>query len=1581
MVHGLPGIVKGINDTINSILQEPAFQDLQDDVKETIMGQIGRARKDSGRYSQEAFANYTKPDAFTKLLKLDAHLIKMSAGLRIAKGINDTINSIYQNSVIQDLQDNVKGIILGQIERVQKDFAQYSQKAFQDCRKPDAFTKLLKLGDHLEGMSSGLNVAKGINDTITLILRDFQGLQVNPIFQDSQKYPAFQRDVKEIILDQLRRVRKAFADYSQEAFADCRKPDAFTKLEVLGDVLTKMHSSIGNVNEIITVLTEFDTYQRYLPAGGLDRKRIISGVKLFSSAFAGYNKAPLKIDNQAGELVRANYKNIIDNTIKSAKDICKKARECYEYCEAYRNKFEERLKKINKRIDDCRKIFEENCPKSSEKQELNELWNRFSQSNKNADKIQENIIAAKKDNISYDDISPLENLIQSYEEEANKIVEISLNSIEYTSIDVKYHKYLVMLMKKTERNVKVAKCVVDDNALPEEKKQTLIDDSHALREKAYHSIVDAMKVCRPGAASEQIDEAITVAQQHVRNLQLFPFGKTHDSLTESDNPLRTVDKIWETFDKIKLLQHTFVEEEALIQCGSDVIDNVYEYTEQSIIVLSIYGKINEETRKKAANDLKEVSNWQKEMTDYIIEEIALKAIKHSPEHEKLNKLKERAENAKEAINKINSNGKLSDKEMQIFIDRSSRLFDQAYSSIIDAVIACRPQADPDQRNKAIVRAQGMVLQVEMNALKYSRPQDHQTLSSLISNFEKAVKATEEAINDNKYLVTKEEKKTLLKKFRSQHQDAYHSIVEAVKICADQEESGQRNKAIREVQQYIGSLKNFLHEERYQMTKKRITSLQDWYESMASSYTAESPMPELPIQHFLSAQRLEESIKEYIDGSGDPSEFDPRVLDIKLGSYSEVCRQIQEAGIEIFIATNSNKDVKQSALSLRNRADQAYEELINGREFKEADQKEAYALYNNAYNDMMRYLEFFSMKGDSDQEKDRTVHQIYDEAEKQIKHLKYKVTKQTVADWRVWFDKNCPPDSQQPELRSVRTRIDQAMKAATTIERQIAEAELGDDSSLLVHFKSYEENKSILNGLVEEVIKSSSEGYKDLNTLVERAKMAKEAVASEWNNLSEEEKQIIRDVERPVRDAVRACGPEEDSMQRARAVTKASNEILQVGMIGLKQSHPQDYQTLSPLIATANEAAKEIINDITNNKNYVEEEVQILLNKFRSSYNTYYDSMAQIISICTSQENREQRDKAITEARQHVESFQLFLNREQFESTQKRVKDDLDWLTRNGPSSDETVPEEASLMKKLKKVRQQVTEIEQQITEAETDNISSLPDHFRSYEDKAQRIEILVRDVIMHSPEVASYDKVLMTLTKKAAKAKNDLLSNKNDLSEEEKQIIRDANRSVKDAVRACGPKEDSRQRDYTITKAENKVLGVRMIGLKQSHPQDYRTLSTLIATADKTAEGIINDINNNEHSMEEEKQILLNRIISSYKDIHASIAQAVSACEMQKSLEQKNNKIVEAEQTVFSLPLSPYIGQFESTCSRIESIDQWCQEYYQVYEARLGAAFNEDSVRPLNDAKAYHRERTARANAIQSDIKTYINRVSVNPSI
>ena len=134
-----------------------------------------------------------------------------------------------------------------------------------------------------------------------------------------------------------------------------------------------------------------------------------------------------------------------------------------------------------------------------------------------------------------------------------------------------------------------------------------------------------------------------------------------------------------------------------------------------------------------------------------------------------------------------------------------------------------------------------------------------------------------------------------------------------------------------------------------------------------------------------------------------------------------------------------------------------------------------------------------------------------------------------------------------------------------------------------------------------------------------------------------------------------------------------------------------------------------------------------------------------------------RYDAIVKAWQHVESFQIFLDREQFERTEEKVAGWLEWFTHNGPSPEDRSPEAVRLRNKLERASEEVTRIKQQIDTIEINSNVSLQKRFNSYEGKAKEIDELVLEVIAHNPKVSSYYEVLRTLREQAENTKKSIM--------------------------------------------------------------------------------------------------------------------------------------------------------------------------------------------------------------------------------
>jgi len=81
-------IAIGIKNERTSIINGQVFKDLQEDVKRKFML---KSQIEFETYSQEVFKDYANLGALSKLHELDAHLIKMSVGLRI-QGVKESGN-------------------------------------------------------------------------------------------------------------------------------------------------------------------------------------------------------------------------------------------------------------------------------------------------------------------------------------------------------------------------------------------------------------------------------------------------------------------------------------------------------------------------------------------------------------------------------------------------------------------------------------------------------------------------------------------------------------------------------------------------------------------------------------------------------------------------------------------------------------------------------------------------------------------------------------------------------------------------------------------------------------------------------------------------------------------------------------------------------------------------------------------------------------------------------------------------------------------------------------------------------------------------------------------------------------------------------------------------------------------------------------------------------------------------------------------------------------------------------------------------------------------------------------------------
>ena len=617
-----------------------------------------------------------------------------------------------------------------------------------------------------------------------------------------------------------------------------------------------------------------------------------------------------------------------------------------------------------------------------------------------------------------------------------------------------------------------------------------------------------------------------------------------------------------------------------------------------------------------------------------IDKLSMDAIKDITEissyHEVLNHLLTRAEQAEiNALNGIDRNR--PEQERPKRRNESARLFDEAYNAIMDAVQACGTRGDSKQIEDAIIKAKKMVYQVEMNMLKYCNSQDHKTLSDLEFKFEATEEAIKVNINDNKYVLTRNELGKFQAMFESWRLTTHDFILEAAKICADQEKSGQRDEAIKGAQMRVRSLEVFPYRARYDSIRQRIKPIQEWYQSMANSHTVESSVPKL----LVNPPQPKINFGEYIDGSSDFSK-----LDTQLETYSEECRRMEEAGIRYFINTNVDKNVKRSIESLMDRADNAYQQLVSSDQLMQDQQEEVYRLYNVAYNAIVNDVMAFSRRRAanqevvSGQEGDRQTHEMLAEAEKQIRYLEHKVTKVKILAWQEWFDKTVN-SLQHTDKSSFFRDLYTISSEANKIEQQIIEAKSGDDSSLLEHIKSYEEKEreigklalDVIKHIPEEDIPEISSYHEVLNHLLTQAKETQEAVLNEINrkdDLPEQEMQTLRnDSARlfgkaydAVMDAVKARGTREASEQIDFAITRARNEILQVKMTILKPGNLEDYQTLSGLLTTADEAVKGIIHKINDDKYSKQEEKQKLLAKFSTSYKAVHDAVVQAVESCT-----------------------------------------------------------------------------------------------------------------------------------------------------------------------------------------------------------------------------------------------------------------------------------------------------------------------------------------------------------------------------
>jgi hypothetical protein len=607
--------------------------------------------------------------------------------------------------------------------------------------------------DHTYRLSDVSKEVDGFNAMLEEITRKSTGGIREAIYRYLP--PIAQKECEEYVIDISRR----FADYSRKATKDYGKctgqyirQKAFKELKKLNSDFKNWYKYLVEAKKRWPVIAEIEKHKIYLSEEQEDEI-----------------KDKIKVAYNMKEEVKESPWTEVDRCLKEIK--------LYVYKEG--------VNKIRQRFQTCQDWFDTNCQSRELEQFKNDVYRYFDYIGRIEDDID-------KEMRNHDRNNKVKDYLEEYDKQVRRFEKKALDVIKGST---KHHEQLDTLMQRSEKAVSAAIYEIDrNNNLTEAEKRELRNDSLASYKDAHLSIMRAVRACGPREKPERRYEALIEAEDEVFwvEMDMLEHSSPQDYSTLCRLKKDAKAMASRTTGIIDRKGLSAGQKQASKEHSSALYNDACRFMGYAVRVCG---------QRKASSEQRYEALIEAENRVFRVE---MNMLEHnSPQdYKEFYRLQTRVDRIKGRI-RDTIDGYYYDhpEEKKRAKKDSFALCQKAYRSIMYAARKC---GDPELRASAHADAKEQVFQVEMNMLKYSRPQDYKEFSKLRDKAEKRTIHNADAfINANVHL-SKEKKEKLIEDSLALYQDANRSIMDAVKACM-RENPEERYKALRTARDKVDRL--------------------------------------------------------------------------------------------------------------------------------------------------------------------------------------------------------------------------------------------------------------------------------------------------------------------------------------------------------------------------------------------------------------------------------------------------------------------------------------------------------------------------------------------------------------------------------------------------------------------------------------------------------------------------------------------------------------------------------------------------------------------------------------------------------